>query len=492
MRGTLPRAREALRSADFSKLFAIRLASQFGDGLFQAALISSLVFSPEKQNTTAGFAKATILVVLPFSVIGPFAGVFIDRWPRRRILVLSPWLRVLFVPLVLFDPIHAPIAFYAGALVVLSVNRFYLATAQAVVPRLVPTEDLLIANSLATVGGTVALLGGVFVGGQLADASSSASGSASGFAPVAVAAVLWLIASAIAARIHSDLAPHRLPSTALRSEVRRIGTEFADGIKRLARAPRALGPITAITLDQMGQGVVLVISLVVFRQRFREGVGSFSWLIGAGGVGVFAGLLSVGALESRLSKERIVAWSFVIGGATLVLVSLAIDRTTVLIASFVVGLTFAWKKVPVDTMVQEAMPDAYRGRVFAVYDVAYNLSRVIAALLAIPLLPALGDAGTVAFIGVLFVAFAPVLPWWISRSPEIEVEFYAGGKADEGPRAIRWGGVREDVTVEGSWLEERDGVRYARFRLALEDGTRLDVARRADEDRWHLEREMEG
>jgi MFS family permease len=485
MRGTLPRAREALRSADFSKLFAIRLVSQFGDGLFQAALIASLVFSPEKQTTAAGFAKATIVVVLPFSVIGPFAGVFIDRWSRRRILVFAPWLRLLFAPLVLFDPVRLPVPFYAGALLVLSVNRFYLATAQTVVPRLVPTEDLLIANSLATVGGTVALLAGVFSGGQLADASGSTP-------VVAIAAVLWLVGSVIASRIRSDLAPHRLPSAALRSELRRIGTEFADGIGRLARAPRALGPITSITLDQMGQGIVLVISLVVFRQRFREGVGSFSWLIGAGGIGVLAGLLSVGALEQRLSKERIVAWSFVIGGATLVLVSLAIDRTTVLIASFVVGLTFAWKKVPVDTMVQEAMPDAYRGRIFAVYDVAYNLSRVVAALIAIPLLPWLGDAGTVALIGVLFVAFAPVLPWWISRSPEIEVEFYAGGKGDEVPRAIRWGGVRETVMVQGSWLEERSGIRTERFRLALEDGTQLDVVRRADEDRWHLEREMEG
>src|SRR3954471_23311557 len=230
MRGTLPRAREALRSADFSKLFAIRLVSQFGDGLFQAALISSLVFSPEKQTTTAGFAKATIVVVLPFSVIGPVAGVFIDRWSRRRILLLSPLLRVLFVPLVLFNPIHAPVLFYAGALLVLSVNRFYLATAQAVVPRLVPTEDLLIANSLATVGGTVGLLAGVVAGGQVADTSGSAPF-------VGIAAGLWVVASAIAARIRSDLAPHRLPTAPLRSELQRIGTEFADGMKRLARAP---------------------------------------------------------------------------------------------------------------------------------------------------------------------------------------------------------------------------------------------------------------
>jgi MFS family permease len=483
MEGTLDRAREALRSPDFKRLFAIRLVSQFADGLFQAALVASVVFSAEKQTTAAGFAKATIIISVPFSVIGPFTGVFIDRWSRRRILVRSPWLRVAAVPLVLYDPVHAAVPFFAGALLVLSVNRFFLATAQAVVPRLVPTKDLLIANSMATVGGTVALLAGVFVGGQVADAF--------GRIPLVVgSAGLWALSSGIAARIRSDLAPHRLEVAPLRSELRRVRAEFADGISRLVRTPRAVGPITSITLDQMGQGLVLVISLVVFRERFREGVGSFSWLIGAGGVGVLAGLVSVGALDSRFSKERIVAGSFVLGGLALVLVSTAIGPVTVLIASFVVGLTFAWKKVPVDTMVQEAVPDAFRGRVFAVYDVAYNLSRVAAALIAIPLLPAIGDAWSVAVVGFLFIAWAPVLPRWIGRAPEIELEFYAGGHADEVPRAIRWGGVRERVTVERSWVEERNGSRFVCFRLVLEDGTRLDLRRRDSEDRWHLEREL--
>jgi MFS family permease len=482
MEGTLPRAREALRSPDFARLFAIRLVSQFGDGLFQASIVASIVFSPEKQTTAAGFAKATLIVSLPFSILGPFTGVFIDRWSRRRILFVAPWLRVAAAPLVLFDPTSAAVPFYAGALLVLSVNRFFLATAQAVVPRLVPTENLLIANSMATVGGTVALLTGIFVGGQVADTA--------GATPVVVtAAALWIAVTGIASRIRSDLRPHRIRAAPLRSEVQRIGREFAEGVGRLVGTPRAIGPITSITLDQMGQGIVLVISLVVFRERFEEGVGSFSWLIGAGGVGVLVGLASVGALESRLSKERIVAISFVIGGVALVLVSTAIGRMTVLLASFVVGLTFAWKKVPVDTMVQEAVPDAYRGRVFAVYDVAYNLSRVVAAVFAIPLLPALGDAWSVAVIGLFFIAWAPVLPRWISRSPDIELEFYAGGKADESPRFVRWGGVREAVTVDRSWVEERNEERFVCFRLVLEDGTRLDVRRGEGDERWQIERE---
>jgi predicted MFS family arabinose efflux permease len=270
-----------------------------------------------------------------------------------------------------------------------------------------------------------------------------------------------------------------------------VASEFVDGIRRLARTPRALGPITSITLDQIGQGVVLTLSLVVFREEFEEGIGSFSWLIGAGGVGVFAGLATVGILEERYRKERIVAGAFLAGGLALVAVSFVINGTTVLIASFAVGLTFAWKKIPVDTMVQESLPDGYRGRVFAVYDVLYNVARLVAALVAIPLFPRLGDAGTLAAVGVLFILWTPVLPWWLAKAPELRLRFAEGSRAEEWPRAIVWGGVEEAVEVERSWLDERDGLRRRRFRLLLDDGTVLDVSRPEPDGEWRLDAEIE-
>jgi MFS family permease len=480
---TRQRAREALRSDDFRRLFAIRLITQSGDGLFQAALISSIVFNPEEQNTIFGFAIATLIVSLPFSIIGPFTGVFIDRWSRRKILVVAPWLRAAAVWLVLFEPKAAPVLFFGGALWVLSVNRFYLATAVAVVPRLVPTQDLLIANSMTTVGGTVALLLGVFVGGWIADLV--------GDVPViAIAGVEWLVASLVATRIRSPLLPHHVPEAPVRDEIRRVAREFADGITLLARTPRALGPITSITLDQMGQGIVLVLSLFVFRHRFGEGVGSFSNLIGAGGLGVLLGILTVGKLEERFPKERIVARAFFAGGVVLIAVATYITGWSVLVASFAVGLTFAWKKIPVDTMVQEAIPDGYRGRVFAVYDVAYNLSRVAAAFLAIPLQNAFGEAWAVAIVGVVFILWSPVLPRWIGRIPELSLRFYEGARAEEEPRAVVWGGVEETVEVERRSLEETDGVRRTRYRLRMLDGTTIEVSKVEPDGAWTLEREL--
>jgi predicted MFS family arabinose efflux permease len=486
--GTLERIRGALASPDLRKPFAIRLVSQSSDGLFQSALVASVVFlSPEQQDTATGFLKATLVIALPYSVLGPFTGVFIDRWPRRRILLLAPWAKAASVGLVLFDPIDRAIPFFAGALLIMSVNRFFLSTAAAVVPRLVPHEDLLVANSLATVGGTVALLAGVFVGGRVIDVVG-------GTPPVViVAAVGWLAASWIAARIGSSLTPHTKPEDpeVLRHQLRRVRVEFTDGARRLLRSPRAIGPITSITLDQIGQGIVLTLSLVVFRRTFGEGVASFSNLIGAGGLGVLIGILTVGELEDRFPKPRIVAGAFVAGGIVLMAVSVLIRDWSILLASFAVGMTFAWKKISVDTMVQEAIPDGYRGRVFSVYDVVYNLARVVAAALAIPMIPHLGVGGSLMVVGTVFLLWAPVVGRWYGKVPELEIRFVAGSRADETPRAIAWGGAEEPVELVRTWREERDGQRRLAFRLALPDGTELDVSRPEPDGPWRLDREDE-
>jgi hypothetical protein len=152
-------------------------------------------------------------------------------------------------------------------------------------------------------------------------------------------------------------------------------------------------------------------------------------------------------------------------------------------------MTFAWKKISVDTMVQEATPDGYRGRVFSVYDVVYNLARVVAAALAIPMLDGLSVSTCLVVVGVVFLLWAPAIGPWYGRVPELVIRFYAGARADEVPRSILWGGVDEPVEVVRTWREERDGERRLVFRLALADGTELDVSQADAGGQWRLDRE---
>lgn len=489
--GPWEKARGALAGADFRKLFTLRLLSQSCDGLFQASLVASLVFSPENQDTAAGFFRATLIIALPFTLIGPFAGVFIDRWRRRRILQIAPLVKATAALLVLVEPGHAGVPFYAGALLALSVNRFFLTTTNAVVPRLVATRHLLMANSIATVGGTVSFLAGVFIGGKVVDAT--------GEAPVVIAATMgWFVVAGIATRLGSDLRPHQTPALedGLRHELARVFADLGDGARRLLGAPRAIGPITSITLDQMGQGLLLTLSLVVFRTRFAEGVGSFSNLIGFGGLGVLTGILTAGWLEQRFRKERIVAGAFLLGGLVTCAVALHVVGWTILFASYITGLTFAWKKVAVDTLVQEALPDGYRGRVFAIYDIAYNMARVVAGAIAVGMFPTDGPsdlrvAVSLIAIGAAFALWTPVLPAWIGREPEIRLRFAEGAKAEEWPRTIEWGGVTEGVEVVRSGLVERDGARLRTFRLSLADGSTVEVERPEPNGDWRIVREAE-
>jgi hypothetical protein len=201
--------------------------------------------------------------------------------------------------------------------------------------------------------------------------------------------------------------------------------------------------------------------------------------------------VTVGWLEDRWSKERIVAGAFVVGAVALLFSAVYLRDWTILVASFVVGVAFAWKKIPVDTMVQASLPDGYRGRVFSVYDVVYNVARLVAAALVIAMVPALGTRGTVAAVGLLFIVWAPVLPRWIGGLPDIRPVFVEGGRAEEWPRALRWGAAEEPVEVLRSWLDERDGERRRCFRIAMRDGSVVDISRPEPDGLWVIDRERD-
>lgn len=479
---SLQRARAALASRDFRYLLAARLISQTADGLFQAYLVAQLVFlNPEKQGTLRGIAEAYAVLVIPFSVVGPLSGVLIDRWSRRLILVVTPLIR--FAAVLLLLPWNkTSLLIYTPALVVVSLNRFYLATASAVTPVLVEDENLLMANSMGNVGGTVATFVGVVVGTKLADPIGTRG-------LLLVLAGAWPVAYFLASRIHNPLRPQK-PKGLLREELGKVVGDLRAGARRLAATPTALGSIVSISFDQFLLGLVTVLSLVVFKERFKEGVGSYGNIIAAGGAGVLVGTLTVGWLEPRLPKPWIVAVAFAFAGITCLAVAPVITGPTILLVSFVLGLTFSWRKIPVDTLVQETIPDRFRGRVFTLYDLLYSTARVVAALVAVALVPHVSTAWLVAIVGAVYLLWTPALPRWAARSQSIEVRFYAGGQADEVARSIVIGGEEEPVEVLRSWTEERDGVRLRRFRLRLADGSRIDVVDVAGGGRWRVEREL--
>ena len=156
--------RVVLAEQNFRRLFATRLISQTGDGVFTAGLGSYVFFNATKFPDPASAAGAFAVLYLPYSLIGPFAGVFIDRWSRRQILVWSAVIRAVFVvataSLVASGNLGVPL--YASVLAVLGVDRFFLSSLSAALPHVVAGDKLVMANSVApTAGGIMASVGGL-------------------------------------------------------------------------------------------------------------------------------------------------------------------------------------------------------------------------------------------------------------------------------------------------------------------------------------------
>jgi len=397
-----------LASRDFRRLLAARVTSQIADGLFFSAVLLTVVFLPEQQSTVRGFALATTLFLLPFSLLGPFAGVFVDRWRRRRILVTVPLVRV-GASLLILPGAAALVPVYIGTLVTFSAARLYQATSTAVIPRVLGTAGgslLFAANTVAAIVGSAALFGGMFAGGQLAVRAGVP-------AVLALACAAWCASALLGSSLSSSLPPEKGPAARLGGELTAVIAELGDGLHRIRTTPAALAPILSVAVGQFLQMLVIVVTLVVIKEGLKGGLLTFSWLVAAGGVGVFLGFLTVGAVGRRVPEHVLIGVAFVLAALSLIPAIVALGAATLSVGAVLLGASYAWTRVPGDTLAQRAVPDRYRGRVFTVMDLGFNAARVLGALVAIPLVPRLGPQATLVVVALLFLVWAPVTPLWL-------------------------------------------------------------------------------
>ena len=419
----LTRLRIVLSGRDYRVLIVARFASQVAEGAFLASVVNTVVFSPESQSTVRGFAVATVLTLLPFSLLEPIAGVFVDRYPRRPILVVLPLLRagagVLALP-----GVAGIAAVYVGTLLVFSMNRLFTATAGAVVPRVVPAAEgaergrgdggrhtanglLFTANMAAAVVGTVALFGGVLAGGLVAGAGGAG-------AVVIFCGAVWAGAALAAARLSTPLLPERQRVESMGGQLLETLTDLGDGFRRIGRTPAALAPILTVAAGQFLQVLVIAAALVVIKEDLGGGLITFSGLVAAGGVGVFIGFVTAGAVRTRLPNPLLIGAAFVLAAVALLPAAfVTLSAATLTAGAVLLGASYGWTRVPVDTLAQQAVPDRYRGRVMTAIDLAFNTARVAAAVAAVGVVPWLGPQVTFVVLAVLFLLWAPVVPLWL-------------------------------------------------------------------------------
>lgn len=362
--GVLLAYRRVAGSPTYFPLWLGQLLSSFGDTLHYIALVV-LVF----QLTGRGLAVAGLVAaeIVPVLLLGPVAGVVIDRFSRKGVLIGADLFRAVLV-LTLLRPQgvwHA----YAVAAGLAAGNTFFNPTLQAVIPALTSEDQRLAANSVAwSTGRLVQILASAVAGGLIALVGTSA---AFGINAVSFAASALLIT-------RLRIPPHAGSLTA--GARRGLGSYFRDAREGLAYAlrDRFVSRLLGVqALASLSTGATSALLVVLSEQHLRLPPQGFAWLIGAIGLGALLGPLIPNALARDYRNARWLFTPYVIRGLGDVLLAVFTPLPVALLILFVYGLNTSTGMVVFNSTVQGAVPEGVRGRVFTLLDVTWSAMRLL-------------------------------------------------------------------------------------------------------------------
>jgi MFS family permease len=414
---------QVLRQRDFRLLFLGGLVSGLGDWFLYLAL-------PFYVYGLTGSALATggtfVAESLPSILFGSLAGVFVDRWDRRRTMVLADLLRaVIILGLLLVRSPDTVWIVFAVSFIQSTIGQFFSPSKDALIPLIVSEEDLLAANSLSSTSGQLTMLIGPTIGG----ASLALFGMSLG---IAVDSASFLFSAIMAALVIAPVAPKKKaqdsPSEA--SLVRRVWNEYREGLTLMRRNAVVVALLLAMGIAAIGQGLINVQMIPWVKDVLNRDSLVLGWMVSAQGIGGLIGALVLGSVGRALSPTTAIAVGLVVVGllAIVIVNSVVVPLILALMATLgIVAVVFA---IRLQTLLQLAVTDAYRGRVLGAYGTTQSALLMLGMALSGALGGIVGPVSTLELAGILYsaggVVTAFVLPRALRTAGEIVREIGAG------------------------------------------------------------------
>ncbi|MEU7763727.1 MFS transporter [Nocardia sp. NPDC049190] len=386
------------------RLAAVRFAGQFGDGMFQAALSGAILFNPERQTDPLAIAAGFAVLLLPYSLVGPYAGALLDRWDRRAVLLVANVLRAALIVVVstglLLGMGETPLLLLA--LAVVGISRFVLTGVSAALPRVLTQTWLVPMNSVfATVASGCAGLGAAASVAVIGVIGAGDFGSAVAVALSGVGSVLGaVLAAGFLPRVlgpATDAAPRD-------NTVHAIAIGLRTGAVAVWESVQVTTAMLGIGTHRIVFGVNTLIMVLVLRQAPMDGTGLSGGLVGFGvaiaatAAGMLVAAVIAPLLIPRLGRSRTVVVSLLV--ATLVQLTLVTPialadsepgrqhgHELLLIGAFFLGIAGQTIKLTGDATMQIDIDDSRRGQVFALQDTVFNIAFLLAIVIAALVIP---------------------------------------------------------------------------------------------------------
>lgn len=372
---------KVLKNRDFFFLWLAQVISQFGDRLTQIALVG-LVYAKVGASSLS-LAKVMFFTILPVFLISPLAGVYVDRWDRRKTMYVSDFLRgLLILVLALFGlGFKSFIPLYTLIFLTFCIGRFFIPAKMSIIPYLIEKkEDLFIANSLVSLTANVAAILGFGIGGLIVERWGS-------FCGFVIDSITFFLSSLLIIFIGTQTQGRfkkedflEIGKDLIKVEKSLLG-EFKEGLNYLLSKESTLFSIKSFSFLFSCLGALYVVFIVFIQETLHTATKDLGFLAVGLGLGLFFGSLIYGRIASKFSLTKTINLMFFLSNIFLLIfvVSLRVfpSRSLVSLFSFILGGLVSPIVIGVNSLIHKKSQGNFWGRIFSSLEVVMHLSFLV-------------------------------------------------------------------------------------------------------------------
>lgn len=426
-----------LKIRNFSLFLAAQTVSQFGDKLDYIALIALVGLFPKDQAPFL-LSQMLIFITLPALVFGPIAGVLVDRWHKKRVMVISDGLRMLCalaIPVV-FVLTRRIYLVFTVVFAMFLLALFFNTARSAILPNMVSRKRILAANSLMNLIGRSATFAGMLLGGIIIDLPIwQPVFGVPGWTAAFVIDALTFAASALMISlmkvrgradqppVEEHLAPRGFIQLVSRG-LRRALCDLRDAIRGVIRQRDLAFAITSIFLLTIAGSVIYVLVVPTIQHEMNWGTSGVGKTAAIGAVGILLGSYLLGVFGHRYNIRALMIGCFVVGGGIIIFFPFITSFWTFVLLCFIGGALSAPVFIGQDTLIHQHADEVIRGKVFSLREWILNGSFMIGGLIVGALSKLLPKAHLFVVFGALLIVLSLTvwLRWGRSEPavPEIQ------------------------------------------------------------------------
>ncbi|MFA5092703.1 MAG: MFS transporter [Candidatus Omnitrophota bacterium] len=370
--------RQVLKNRDFFLLWVGQIISQLGDRLGQMALIAFVYL--RAPGSTLQIAKILSFTIIPVFLIGPLAGVYVDRWDRRRTMYVCDFLRsllVLAIPLFLFYSKNlAPI--YLIIFIAFSIGRFFVPAKLSIIPTLVEQKSLLVANTLINTSGMIAAVLGFGISGVIVERLGAKSGFYLNALTFLISGTfIFLISKRFVAQVNLEKVGKEIVEVIRKS----VFAEIREGVLYFIRQKDIRFTAGLIFALWSALGSVYVVIIVFVQKTLHSATKDLGLLVMFLGIGLFLGSIIYGKFGQRISHYKIIFVSLVLSGIMLIFFALGIHYFPYFfLAAFLalcLGLIISPIMIASNTIIHNVSDNEMLGKIFSSLEIVMHLGFIL-------------------------------------------------------------------------------------------------------------------